>query len=539
MTADDELGTQPVRTAAREAWARHLGAPPRADLSEHLGAGSIALAAHETALKEPSRPALEIDGAALTHGELDERAARMAGWLRERGLRSGHVVLISAPTSLALVIAYLASLRAGATALLANPAYTEAELNHLVEDSGAVAALAAGPVLPRVTAVADRHPQLREVLDLEALARTDAGPGSELGDAPAIEPAAPDPARPAILAYTSGTTGKAKPVPLTDANVLSSIRAAMLAWRWTSDDVLVHSLPLFHQHGLGGVHATLLAGSRAVIQARFDPQRLCGALQSAGASVLFAVPSIYLRLTEWDGAARSNLRSLRLLVSGSAPLSPLLAQRVAELAGQLPLERYGTTESGLDVSNPYDRERLPGMVGLALPGVELAVASDNGRLLAPGEDGEIVVRGPQVFAGYRGLPEATAEAFHPGGWFRTGDVGHMDPGNGYLQLTGRLRELIITGGMNVYPREVEFALESHPAVARAAVVGVPSERWGEEVVAAVVPADRAESLRDEDLIEFARSRLAPYKCPKRLLIVAELPVNAMGKVMAGQVRNLF
>ena len=535
----DKLGTSSVVSAARAAWARHIGAPPPHDLQAQLGARSIAVAAHDTAVKDPSRPALEIDGVALTHGELEERAARMAGWLRGRGLKPGEVVLISSPSSQALVIAYLGSLRAGATVLLANPAYTGAELDHLVGDSGAVTALAALPALPRLAALTGRHRRLREVVDLEALAPAELVPGSELAGAPALEPSSADPQRAALLAYTSGTTGKPKAVPLTDANVLASVRGVMLAWRWHPDDVLVHSLPLFHQHGLGGLHATLIAGSSAIIQSRFDSQRLLNAIETAEATVLFAVPSMYMSLTESDGAAGADMRSLRLLVSGSAPLSPPLAERVGELAAQAPLERYGTTESGLDVSNPYEGERVTGMVGLALPGVELAIAGNQGDSLAPGKDGEIVVRGPQVFAGYRNAPEATAEAFYPGGWFRTGDLGRIDPGSGYLQITGRLRELIISGGMNVYPREVEFALESHPAVARAAVVGMPSSRWGEEVVAAVVPAARGEHLRDEELLEFARSRLAPFKCPKRVVVVAELPVNAMGKVVAAEVKRLF
>jgi malonyl-CoA/methylmalonyl-CoA synthetase len=535
----DQLGTAAIATAARSAWDRHLGAPAPEGLRAELADGSIAIAAHETALEAPDRPALEIDGAALSHGQLDERAGRMAGWLRERGVQPDQVVLISGPSSLALVIGYLGSLRAGATVLLANPAYTEAELNHLVGDSGAVIALAARPGLARLESLAGRHSQLREVVELDALAPQEVGPGSELGGARLLDPPPLEPRRAAILAYTSGTTGKPKPVPLTDANILSSIRAVMLAWRWSPDDVLAHALPLFHQHGLGGVHATLLSGSRAVIRSRFDPAQLCAAIATARATVLFAVPAIYARLAEWDGFAAADVSSLRLLVSGSAPLSPPLAHRIAELAGQLPLERYGTTESGLDVSNLYDGERLPGAVGLALPGIEMAIAGPRGHPLEQGEDGEIVVRGPQVFAGYRGLGDANAEAFYPGGWFRTGDVGRVDPGDGCLQITGRLRELIISGGMNVYPREVEFALESHPAVARAAVVGAPSERWGEEVVAAVVPAAGGERPGDQELIEFARSQLAPYKCPKRLLIVPELPVNAMGKVLAAEVKKLF
>jgi malonyl-CoA/methylmalonyl-CoA synthetase len=538
VTGQDRLGTPAVVGAAHDAWARHLGGSVPDDLRGQLSAGSIALAAHETALKEPSRPALEIDGQALTHGQLEERAGRMAGWLRARGLEPDDIALITGPSSLALVIAYLGVLRAGATALLANPAYTEAEFDHLVGDSGAVLALAANPGRSTLTGLVDRH-RLREAVDLDALDPADLGPGSELAAAKPLEPLPPPPDRAAILAYTSGTTGKPKAVPLTDANVLSSIRAVMLAWRWDPDDVLVHALPLFHQHGLGGVHATLLAGSRAVVHSRFDPPRLCQTIEDVQASALFAVPSIYVRLADWEGAAEAELGSLRLLVSGSAPMSPQLAQRIAELAGQPPLERFGTTESGLDVSNPYEGERVPGMVGLALPGVELAIVGPHGDPLAAAEDGEIAVRGPQVFGGYRGLPDATAEAFYPGGWFRTGDVGRIDPANGYLQITGRLRELIISGGMNVYPREVEFALEAHPGVARAAVVGVPSARWGEEVVAAIVPARSATAPGDQELLEFARSRLAGYKCPKRVVVVPDLPANAMGKVLAPEVRKLF
>src|SRR5205823_1205115 len=225
VIAGDKLGTPEILNAARDAWARHLAAPPPDDLPTQLGADSIAVAAHETALNNPSRSALEIDGAALTHGQLDERAGRMAGWLRRRGIRPDDVVLISAPSSLALIGAYLGSLRAGATVLLANPAYTKAELDYLAGDSGATLALAAGPGLARLETVARAPSELREVVDLARLSPTEPAAGSELGAAPPLEPVAQDPGRPAILAYTSGTTGKPKPVPLTDANVLSSIRA--------------------------------------------------------------------------------------------------------------------------------------------------------------------------------------------------------------------------------------------------------------------------------------------------------------------------
>jgi malonyl-CoA/methylmalonyl-CoA synthetase len=254
-------------------------------------------------------------------------------------------------------------------------------------------------------------------------------------------------------------------------------------------------------------------------------------------TVLMAVPAMYERLAACEEFDTIQLASLRLLVSGSAPLSPALATRVEAAAGQLPLERYGTTESGLDVSNLHDGPRRPGSVGLPLPGIELRVLGAEGHPVADGEDGEIAVRGPQVFSGYRGDEEATAGSFWPGGWFRTGDIGRVDPVDGFLSITGRAKELIISGGMNVYPREVELALEEAPGVARAAVVGVPSERWGEEVVAAVVCAPGA-AVDETELIEFARERLAPYKRPKRVVLLAELPVNHMGKVLRSELARM-
>jgi malonyl-CoA/methylmalonyl-CoA synthetase len=521
----DRIGTAAVRAAARAAWERHLGEPlDRERLLARLSAGSLHESFHAIAVAAPDRPALELGGARLSHGELDARAGRMATWLRNREVGPGDVILLASPSSLALITAYLGVLRLGATVLLANPDYTGAELGHLISDSGAALALASGAALARARGTAASG--LREVVDLDEL-MTEL-PGAE------VAPLARDPDSVALLAYTSGTTGKPKCVPLTHANLLASVRGYMLAWRWRAEDILVHGLPLFHQHGLGAVHATLLGGSRAVILPRFESGAASEAIAAARATVLFCVPAMYERLVRWEGIESAELGSLRLLVSGSAPLSPSLAREVTRLVGQAPVDRFGTTESGLDVSNPYDGPRRVGTVGLALPGVELAIVDGDGVPLAADSDGEIVVRGPQVFSGYRGDAEATAAAFYPGGWFRTGDLGRIDGTDGYLRITGRAKELIITGGMNVYPREVEHALEEHPGVASAAVVGVPSERWGEEVVAAVVPT-AAGALDAEELLTFARSLLAPYKCPKRITVVSELPRNALGKVVPAEI----
>ncbi|MGZ4202381.1 MAG: class I adenylate-forming enzyme family protein [Thermoleophilaceae bacterium] len=507
-----------------DAWGRHLGhEPDPGELVERLRAGSLAQDLHATAAFAPDRPALAIDGIARTHGELDEAAGRFAALLRTGGVERGDAVLLAAPSSLAMVEAYLAILRIGATVVLANPTYTASELLHLARHSRAAAAVGSARALDAV-----RHDvRLTVAVDDPAAA----------GERPLpVEPAGSDDV--ALLAYTSGTTGVPKAVPLTHANVLSSIRAAMLAWRFGPDDVLVHSLPLFHQHGLGGVHATLLAGARAVIAGRFDPDETCRMIERERATVLLAVPAIYERLAAWDDVAGADLSSLRLLVSGSAPLSPALARRVEAIAGQLPLERYGTTESGLDLSNLYDGPRRPGTVGFPLPGVELRLTDPEGRPVPDGEEGEIVLRGPQVFAGYRGERQANAASFHPGGWFRTGDLARRDPAGGHVTISGRLKELIISGGLNVYPREVQLALEESPAVERAAVVGVPSERWGEEVVAAVVPAAGVR-IDERALLAFAGERLAPYKRPKRIVVLDELPLNQMGKLVRSELVRLM
>ena len=508
---------------AREAWSRHVGASVDPDaLVAELSEGTLAEAFHAAATTRPDSPALAVDGTARTYGELDAAAGRFAALLRRNGVEPGDTLLLSVPSSVAVVEAYLGAVRAGAVVVLANPSYTADEVRYLAEHSGAVAAVAGEAVHERLDGL------VRTVLDASADAAADLTPMP-------VDPATAQ--RAGLLAYTSGTTGRPKGVPLSHANVLASMRAIMRAWRWSADDVLVHGLPLFHQHGLGGLGASLLAGGRAVLHSRFDPEAICRTIAAERATVFLAVPAMYERLVGWDGFAGADLSSLRLLVSGSAPLSPALARRVEAIVGQLPLERYGTTESGLNVSNLYDGPRKPGALGIPLPGVEMAVVDEGGSPVADDTDGEIVVRGPQVFDGYRGDPDATAAAFFDGGWFRTGDIGRIDSADGFLSITGRAKDLIISGGMNVYPREVELALEEADDVVRAAVVGVPSERWGEAVVAAVVPASGA-AVDEAALLAFVSERLAPYKRPKWVVPVDELPVNHMGKVVTAEVVKL-
>lgn len=526
----DPLADGTIARAAPAAWKTHLGGKVDDRLLAALGAGSLAAAFRESADARPDAPALTIDDASAGHGDLDDRAAGVAGWLRTHGVEPGDRVLLCAPNSLALVVAYLATLRVGATAVPLAPTLAGPELAGIAAIADPVAAFAGGTSRTTLrTLAADRWP----------VVALDADSGSSLAEAEAtgepLDPVEVPGSATAVLAFTSGTTGRPKGVPLSHANLLSSIRAAMLAWRWNAEDVLLHALPLSHQHGLGGVHATLLAGSRAVIHAGFDAARLAADVEDERATVLFAVPAIYQRLVGTDGIGPSAFATLRLAISGSAPLSPSLFDRAAALLGREPLERYGTTESGLDTSNPYGVAR-PGSVGLPLPGVSMAIADPDGVPLGSGSDGEIVFRGPQVFTGYTEDAETTT-AFHPGGWFRTGDIGRVDPRDGFLTITGRSKEVIITGGLNVYPREVELALETHADVSAAAVVGVASERWGEEVVAFVV-TEPGRVPNGDGLIAFAHGRLAAYKCPKRVIAIGELPVNSIGKLDRERLREL-
>lgn len=501
-------------------------------LRVELAAGTLAAAFTATAAAHPNRPALRIGDSALTHGELDELSARTAHGMAALGAGPDRRVILSGATSMWFVVAYLAVLRTGASVVLAGAQQTEPELEHLVVDSGASLVFADAAPLAHFKRIAQRHRDLTVLGSLTDGDTPHARPVRDLATDPRLEPVSVRGEATAVLAYTSGTTGRPKGVPLSHASLLASIRGVMMVWRWSEDDVLVHALPLTHQHGLGGVHATLLAGSRAVVMPRFEPDGLLEALREESATVLFAVPAMYERLAK---ASPPSLPALRLAVSGSAPLTPSLASRVQQLLGQAPLERYGTTESGLNVSNLYDGPRVAGAVGLPLPGVEVDVVNEDGVPLPAGADGEIVLRGPQVFTGYHADAEATRAAFFPDGWFRTGDIGRIAPDDEVLSITGRLKELIISGGLNVYPREVELALEDHPAIARVAVVGVPSPRWGEEVVAAVVPARAHDTLPVESLAEHASQRLARYKRPKRYVAVDTIPVNAMGKVLRGEV----
>jgi malonyl-CoA/methylmalonyl-CoA synthetase len=442
----------------------------------------------------------------VTAAELEERSRQIAHRLAAAGLSFGDRVVMSAAASVDLVVAHVAALRLGAIVVPTNTGYREREFLHVIHDSTPSVVLTDDPRrIAWITASGSDVVVAGVDVDLPAAKSCDL-------DVASIDD-------PALIAYTSGTTGTPKGAVLTHGNLLASAEALRLAWRWQPDDCLMLALPLFHLHGLGvGVHGTLTAGASVVLRPRFDVRDALDQAREHHASLFFGVPTMYRRILE-SGAA-DELAPLRLCVSGSAPLSASDHAAFASASGQRIIERYGMTETVITVSNPYDGERRPGTVGFPLPGVEVRLADDTN---------EIYLRGPSVMPGYWQRPDATREVFVGSGWITTGDIGAIDE-FGYLSIVGRTKELIISGGYNVYPREIEDVLRNYPGVVDVAVVGKPHAEWGEQVAAFVV----ADGVTEQQLRDFAATQLASYKQPKLVRFVDDLPRNAMGKVVKQQ-----
>lgn len=514
-----------------DAWRRHIGGKvdPEA-IRVRLAEGTLPEAFSAAAQRNSHRPALTINHHTVSHGVLDHLAGKAATQLAELAVDPGDRVLLMADVGLEEIVAYLGGLRLGAIIVLANPMLTSAEVGQLALESEASLLLGSGSSLMEASKI--RPGDIREIVGLRPSDKDQSSVQLHRSDVDSAPAQPVDPEATAILAFTSGTTGRSKPTPLSHRNLLASIRGAMWAWRWNADDHLVHSLPISHQHGLSGIHATLLAGSQATLLGRLDAERTFRAVKYEGASLHFGVAAIHQRLLDALGERAAGLSSLRLAISGSGPLPIELFERYLSVTGTELLERYGTTESGLDVSNLCEGPRLPGHVGLPLPGVEVAVAEDEDSSSSV-MVGEVLIRGPQVFSGYLGVSES--EQPFLADWFRTGDIGEVDRESGFLRIVGRSKQVIISGGMNVYPREVEDAIRAFPGVEDVAVTGTASDRWGEEVVAVVAPA----GLDEDGLSEFVATRLAGYKRPKTIVTVNEIPRNAVGKVIGSQLSGLI
>jgi malonyl-CoA/methylmalonyl-CoA synthetase len=475
------------------------------------------------------------DGMSLTYRQLFERSGQAANALVALGVAPGDRVAVQIDKSPDMIVVMLACLRAGAALLPLNAAYTLAELEYFLADAKPALTLCRPATLEPVRALGQR-------LGLPAVASLgpsrDGGFAERLAAAPAefasIARAGDDLA--AIL-YTSGTTGRSKGAMLTHDNLASNALALIDIWRFTRADALIHALPVFHTHGLFvATNVALLSGATMIFQPRFDADAIVAALPRA--TSLMGVPTFYVRLLEHPGVTRQSTAHMRLFVSGSAPLLAETHAAWRAKTGHAILERYGMTETNMIASNPYDGERRAGTVGFPLPGVSLRIAeAETGRTLPPGEIGVIEVKGPNVFRGYWLMPEKTAEEFRPDGFFITGDLARIDE-RGYVQIVGRAKDLIISGGFNVYPIEIEAEIDALDGVAESAVIGVPHPDLGEGVTAIVATAPGA-ILSEAAVLAALEHRLARYKLPKRVLFTSTLPRNAMGKVQKKALRDEF
>jgi len=499
----------------------------------------------ETARKHADKPAVVFEGTSYTYRAFDREVERFAAMLHASGVGKGDRVAIQLPKRMEVLFLHFAILSVGAVTLPLNPSSQAEEVEYFLSDSGsslfvtdehrfASAERAVRGLRGVRTLLADSAG--REGADSlpERLARTPEG-------FTRTYPAAGDGV--AILCYTSGTTGRSKGAMITHRNLVANMLALEAAWEWTADDVLLHALPLFHVHGLNvAAQGSLYAGSTLIMHEKFEAGRAWGALEEERCTLFMGVPTMYQRLMNaWEKRERKpDLRAMRVFISGSAPLSDNLFHQFESATGFRILERYGMTETGMIASNLIDpAQRKAKSVGYPLAGVTVRVVGDDGSDVEPGDVGEVWIRGDNVFRGYRGMPEKTQESFVQG-WFRSGDLGYQDPKDrGRLYLVGRAKELIITSGYNVYPKEVENILESHEAVKESAAVGLPDEDFGEKVVAVVVLKGGIGSLLPEALIEHCKRRLAPYKCPRQIAIVAEIPRNAMGKIQKNQIPRIF
>ena len=500
---------------------------------------------HHHCLTQPEKVALEMinDPAALpdvvTYGVLERTVLRTMALLRAKGVMSGDRVALQLPKCLAFVYLHLAIMRLGAICLPLNTDYPQRELAYFLADAEARLLLTSSDARGVVLPLLRQLPALKECVFIGC-------EGEESFDrliAPFMQadgadvPLPTDPDATALMIYTSGTTGRPKGAELTHGNLTANLASLHEAWGWRTDDVLLHVLPLFHIHGLlVALHGALNAGATTILVAHFAPGHALTLLTARPCTVFMGVPTIHRRLVDAPDATRYSLRHLRLVTSGSDRLpDDLFAQFEARFGVRL-LERYGMSETGMNLSNPLHGERRIGSVGLPLPGVEVRIVDPETETPLPDDVvGEVQVRGAHVFKGYWRQPEKTAAAFTPDGWLRTGDLGLREP-DGYFTLKGRAKDLIISGGYNVYPPEVELALAEHPAVASSAVVGCPDAEWGERVLAIVVRRGGA-SVNEAELIAHCRARLAAYKTPRRVIFCDALPRNALGKVQKPQLRN--
>jgi len=492
---------------------------------------------HNHCRNQPDKVALQfIGGQPISYAELAAAVNRTANYLLALGIQPGDRVALQLPKCLPFIFIHLATVQIGAIFLPLNPAYPPAELRYFLADSGTRLFVSDAVNEDWIDSITDDLPEHRVTISIDK--PQDSGP-NWLKDWPARRDyrLPRDPNQTAMMLYTSGTTSRPKGAQITHGNLTANIASLHEAWGWRQDDVLLHMLPVYHVHGLVvALYGALHAGATAILCPAFDAGTALDLLCSGRFSVFMGVPTMHRRLYQQAAGRRFDLSCLRLMTSGSDRLPDDLFFGYQDTFNVTLLERYGMTETGMNLSNPLHGERRVGAVGLPLPGVSARIVDpDTEQPLPDGQIGEVQIKGAHVFKGYWRQPQKTAEAFSADGWLRTGDMGMREP-DGYYTLKGRAKDLIITGGLNVYPPEVELALMKHPAVAACAVIGCPDHEWGEQIVAAIIlragePADA------ESICAFCREQLAAYKVPRRVVFVEELPANALGKIQKAKLRE--
>ncbi len=473
----------------------------------------------------------------LSYLELNNDSNRLANTFLDLGLKKGDRVILYLPKSLFFVVAHLALQKIGAIAVPLNPGFKKAEVSYLLQDADAKLVLSGSfqeatikEIAPQLTTITISTERPYQDLNFfrsssDTLTRTEIGPET-----------------PGLIVYTSGTTGKPKGAILTQRNLVQDARNIIRIWEITGSDVLCHALPIFHVHGLCfALHTTLMAGSQILMLNEFSPQNVIEVLakkeEEYTCTLFMAVPAMYGQLMEHLGDRKFDFEHIRLWTSGSAPLLASDFERIKRIFGKEPVEREGMSETGMNFSNPVKGIRKPGSIGLPLPGLQVRIVDpmtfDD---VVKGQEGEILLKGPAVTPGYWRKPEETSKAFKKG-WFRTGDLGRIDE-DGYYYLTDRIKHIIISGGENISPKEIEIVINQLEDVLESSVVGIPDEKWGEKVVAAVVTKSGTK-LKSHEIQAFCKEHLHDWKCPKEIVFLEELPRNTMGKVLKEEVKKYF
>ncbi|SFJ51204.1 malonate--CoA ligase [Bradyrhizobium sp. cf659] len=486
-------------------------------------------------LDDPKRLAIEThDGARISYGDLIARAGQMANVLVARGVKPGDRVAVQVEKSVANIVLYLATVRAGAVYLPLNTAYTLNELDYFIGDAEPSLVVCDPSKAEGLAPIAAKVKARVETLGPDGKGSLTEAAEKASSDFTTVPRASDDLA--AIL-YTSGTTGRSKGAMLTHDNLASNSLSLVGYWRFTDKDVLIHALPIYHTHGLFvATNVTLFSRASMIFLPKLDPDLIIKLM--ARATVLMGVPTFYTRLLQNAALSRETTRHMRLFISGSAPLLAETHREWSARTGHAVLERYGMTETNMNTSNPYDGERVPGAVGFPLPGVSVRVTEpETGKELPREEIGMIEVKGPNVFKGYWRMPEKTKAEFRPDGFFITGDLGKID-GKGYVHILGRGKDLVISGGFNVYPKEIESEIDAMPGVIESAVIGVPHADFGEGVTAVLV-CNKGADVSEASVLKALDGRLAKFKMPKRVFVVDELPRNTMGKVQKNVLRDTY